>query len=569
MLRNSYKIPIQRLFFLYLLAFLVLILLGGVVVLSLSGGLRSVSDMAVLLNKEKDHLAQNVRGKFSDASAQAVSLSRTLSASLERRLGEHNLSMLDLSGRPEVLADILGGEVNRLLFALEKTKCSGVFVVLNATVNMGVENADSSRAGIYIRNIDKGFMDRTANQLFLRGPSQIAIAEGFTLQTRWALEFDVRNQPFWKIPLRAREDLTHLPLSRLYYWYFTDNFPGLSENTAVCSVPLLDSEGRFLGVAGFETGNRRFALENPPAASNTPNVTGLFFSFSSPDEKKFHPGKALFAGNAALGCSLTRQHEVTLGSGIHGLDVFRYEGGDFCVGLWSEMTLYPDDSPFAANRFATAIVVPRKDFEAIVSASRLRLVLIITVLLCAGVALSLFLSDRYEKPFKELINALRSGDMSAKSNIQEIDDLIEFMHSRLNETRAAGNGIRETAEDAEIDDDFEENMEKIPEAATEALLDSFITNTKKLSRAEADVFNLYLEGHTAQEIAEIMTLSINTIKSHNKRIFAKLNVSSRKELLNWLAVLTASGRSLDDSQQKQFDKIRNIVKDIKDTTTEF
>ena len=29
-------------------------------------------------------------------------------------------------------------------------------------------------------------------------------------------------------------------------------------------------------------------------------------------------------------------------------------------------------------------------------------------------------------------------------------------------------------------------------------------------------------------------------------------------------VLTASGRSLDDTRQKQFDKIRNIVKNIKD-----
>ena len=60
-------------------------------------------------------------------------------------------------------------------------------------------------------------------------------------------------------------------------------------------------------------------------------------------------------------------------------------------------------------------------------------------------------------------------------------------------------------------------------------------------------FNLYFEGYTAQEIASMLSVSINTIKTHNGHIFAKLNVSSRKELLTWVQLLTASGRLLDDS----------------------
>ena len=527
--------------------------------LSLSGELRSVSDMAVLLNKEKDHLAQNVRGKFSDTSAQAVSLSRTLSASLERRLEEHNISISDLSGKPEVLADILGGEVNRLLFALEKTKCSGVFVVLNATVNPNIKNTAASRAGLYIRNIDQGFMDRAANQLFLRGPTQIAIDEGFSLQTRWTLEFDVRDQPFWEAPLKVHEENPALPLSRLYYWYFTDKFPGLSENTAVCSAPLLDSEGRFLGVTGFETGARKFALDNQLDTYDTPNAAGFFFSFSSPDDKRFHPGKALFTGNTVMGRNVSRRHEIAVEGSFHGLEVFRHEKDDVYVGLLKEMTLYPDDSPFAEARFAAAIIVPKKDFEGIVFTSRLRMTLVLAVLLCAGIALSLFLSGRLKKPFKEVLENLKSGDMSANTNIQEIDDLIEFMRSQLDETRAVGIGFHETAEN------HEEITEEKLKGSAGNLLDTFIENTKNLTRAEANVFNLYLEGHTAQEIAVALNVSLSTIKTHNRRIYSKLNVSSMKELLTWMQVLTASGRTLNDSKQKQFDKIRNIVKNIKDT----
>jgi hypothetical protein len=268
-----------------------------------------------------------------ETSAQVVSLSRELSAGLERSLGEEHLSISDLSGQPEAVAEILSGEINRLLFSLEKTKSDGVFIALDATVNPGVENAANSRAGLYIRNIDRGFMNRYADLLFLRGPSQIALTEGFTLQVRWMPEFDVRDQPFWERPFQAGEENPSLPLSRLYYWYLSDNFPGLSENTAVCSAPLLDSEGRFLGVCGFETGARSFARNNPLYTNNTPNATGFLFAFSSPDEKRFHPGKALFTGNTVLGRELSMRQELVVDENYRGLEVFRHEGNGAYVGL--------------------------------------------------------------------------------------------------------------------------------------------------------------------------------------------------------------------------------------------
>lgn len=550
---NAHGMPIRRLFFLHMLLFLVLILLGVVAAFSLPGGLRSTGDTVILLRKEKDHLAQNTQKRVGEISAQAVSLSKELSASLQRRLDEHRLSMSDLSGRPDVLVKVLDGEINRLLFSLEKIKSSGVFIVLDATVNPDIEGAATSRAGLYIRNIDQGFMDRNADQLFLRGPTQIAIAEGFTLQSRWALEFDVQGQPFWERMRDVREENPALPLSRLYYWYFSGDFPGLSENTAVCSAPLLDEEGGFLGVCGFEVGARRFARDNAIDTHSIPNPTGLFFAFSGQGDKSFYPGRALVTGNAPQGGE-SASRQMTIGEAFHGLEIFRC-AGNTCAGLWSDIQLYPADSPFAGQRFAAAVVVPKRDFDGIVSASRLRLILIGAILLCVGVALSLYLSDRCEKPFKELLQALKSGDMSAKSHIHEIDDLLEFMRSQLDDPHAAGSGARGTA-----DGGGSAGMD--PDDSTEDLLESFIENTKKLSRAEADVFNLYLEGHTAKEIAGILTLSINTIKTHNRRIFAKLNVSSRKELLAWVQVLSASGRSLDAPRQKQFEKIRSAIKSV-------
>ncbi|HBR09225.1 MAG TPA: LuxR family transcriptional regulator, partial [Clostridiales bacterium] len=65
----------------------------------------------------------------------------------------------------------------------------------------------------------------------------------------------------------------------------------------------------------------------------------------------------------------------------------------------------------------------------------------------------------------------------------------------------------------------------------------FIKNIKSLSTAEKSVFDLYVQGHTAKEIAGILCLSINTIKTHNRRIYMKLNVTSRKELMVYIQMM--------------------------------
>ena len=76
------------------------------------------------------------------------------------------------------------------------------------------------------------------------------------------------------------------------------------------------------------------------------------------------------------------------------------------------------------------------------------------------------------------------------------------------------------------------------------VLYGFLENTKTLSPAERSVFDLYVQGYNAKEIAEILYLSINTIKTHNRRIYMKLDVSFRKELLLYVEMLKEAGKEL-------------------------
>jgi DNA-binding CsgD family transcriptional regulator/transcriptional regulator with XRE-family HTH domain len=55
--------------------------------------------------------------------------------------------------------------------------------------------------------------------------------------------------------------------------------------------------------------------------------------------------------------------------------------------------------------------------------------------------------------------------------------------------------------------------------------------TRTLTEAERKVCELYLRGYRAKDAAEALGLSLNTVKTHSRRIYKKLGVKSRKELM--------------------------------------
>ncbi|MBR5515440.1 MAG: hypothetical protein IKU52_04480 [Clostridia bacterium] len=52
-----------------------------------------------------------------------------------------------------------------------------------------------------------------------------------------------------------------------------------------------------------------------------------------------------------------------------------------------------------------------------------------------------------------------------------------------------------------------------------------------LTPTETNIYHLYIEGRSTKEVLEILNIKENTLKYHNKNIYSKLGVSSRKELL--------------------------------------
>ena len=66
---------------------------------------------------------------------------------------------------------------------------------------------------------------------------------------------------------------------------------------------------------------------------------------------------------------------------------------------------------------------------------------------------------------------------------------------------------------------------------TEASRKYLLEQLPRLTYTERLIYDLYLQGKSTKEVLQEMNIKENTLKYHNKNIYSKLGVSSRKELL--------------------------------------
>ena len=71
----------------------------------------------------------------------------------------------------------------------------------------------------------------------------------------------------------------------------------------------------------------------------------------------------------------------------------------------------------------------------------------------------------------------------------------------------------------------------------------FEAQVKKLTPTERKIFDFYLSEKTTKEIMQALQITQNTLKYHNKNIYGKFGVSSRKQLLAITAELEQSNKT--------------------------
>jgi DNA-binding CsgD family transcriptional regulator len=70
----------------------------------------------------------------------------------------------------------------------------------------------------------------------------------------------------------------------------------------------------------------------------------------------------------------------------------------------------------------------------------------------------------------------------------------------------------------------------------------FAEKVKTLSAAERRILNYYIAGHEMAELPELVFISINTVKKHNRSIYQKLEIASRDELMLYIELFRCCDR---------------------------
>ncbi len=75
-------------------------------------------------------------------------------------------------------------------------------------------------------------------------------------------------------------------------------------------------------------------------------------------------------------------------------------------------------------------------------------------------------------------------------------------------------------------------------SATTVLIKDYLRQTKKepydrLTDREREVFKLVADGHTSQEIADMLFISVKTVLGHRTKIMEKLDIHNRTELIKY------------------------------------
>ncbi len=485
--------------------FIMLLLTG-----TFTAGLREVESF---YTNELKRIAASVEKEYGHVSASAVSLSASLSQSMERFLSEKGLGAADLPEDPELLEELLDREFDRLLFSLEKTGVSGVFVVLDETVNRQAEAAESSRSGLFLKNMEPNIVSSAPPTVtILRGFPDIARDRGYSLHAQWDMEFEIHSPPHFFLPLETAKGKA-LPLSRLYYWSGAMTLPNTSEDSMLCIVPLIDSNGNVFGVCGYEVSAMLFKLRFIPDSSAYHRI----FCLLAPMEGSvLQAGNALFSGNYnAFGVTKNIKPLIIKGSS-RTLISYKQQDGISLVGLHKKIRLYPEYSAFSKDHFAVGILMPQEDLYQLLLSLNTRLIVLCALVLLAGIGVSVYIGNKYISPIMEGLNAIGSQDINSitRTNITEIDEIIEQIKARR-------------ADRTSLPDD---------------IFTDFIRRVKTLTPTEKVIFMYYLEGKSTGEILELMYISANTLKTHNNHIYAKLNISSRNELLLYTQLMEKSGR---------------------------
>ncbi len=417
---------------------------------------------------------------------------------------------------------------------LLKADASGAFIILDATVNTGEANADKSRTGLYFQ---RSTLDRTDETLLLfRGSAGLGRENGVMPHRKWRLEFRTELVP----EIKDFFDEKNLERKSMLTGIFA--LSGTSEKAIAFLTPLCGADNSFYGICGFEISNNYFK----DYFAQPTGLDQLTCIFSETTENGVIDCDNIFWAGVLGGYSLKPSGTLTPKKLKRNLTGFSGET-DF-VAVEKQVTICDE-------RYTLAVMQPKSEFDKTVAVNVTKIVLVCFLLVFTAVVLCVVFSRKFVAPvIKNLEKIRRQEHAEAISDISEIDDLFVYLVEQdklrdleTDKLKRRNDELAIVTENqtAEIDKRQAE-IERLAYSRKNEIdpddYEAFKIGLKELTRTERTVFDLYLQGKTAKEIADALNIRESTLKFHNHNILEKLGVSSRKQMLRYATLLKQETR---------------------------
>ncbi len=536
--RNKKGTTLHRRLLLFFVMISVCLILAFALILSLFG-ITGNNGKAVEnhIDTELSIISEMINDDFGRISLGGITIAEDLADRSEDFFEEKGISADKISHNPDLLEPLLAEYMQTLITTVNNRYCGGAFVMLDATIT---QNAETARAGVFIKKTQPTATDTVGVQLhYLRGPAQLARDHEIMLLGQWKMEFDITDQEFFADVVETAREHPELPISRLYYWSGRVILKGNSESGFLFCVPLRASDGTVFGICGIEVSDRLFKSLYTPEGGDFDNI----FTVMAPGcENGLCSSNGLIAGNYYL--TGTQWNDDMCVSDTH--DGFIHYSGDIgdYAGKTQDLKLYPSGSPYESDEWTVSVLMPKEVLHNAVNGNQEYFTYTVVALLIIAILVSIFFSRHYLKPVNKALDSLKSDYPDGRDHTPfvEIQDLFDFLEARDREHEEE---VRRLNEEKNASDEHSERVqnhithlteERLPQVSEEEF-ELFLQCLCLLTPKEREIFDLYLEGKKAKEIMEFACINQNTLKYHNKNIYSKLGVSSRKQLLEYAVLM--------------------------------
>ena len=527
------------------------------------------------MDYELDAHTNDIKRQMDSLAAHNTDLSQQLANEIEQTMYMFGLGtdFAKLNDNPQVLSAIQERSYNVLTSKMQQSPCSGVLYLVDASIN--TKTPTKTYNGMFLKYTNIHSENTLFNEICMfRGSPELARQKNISLYSTWQLELDTNAFP------QTTQLLQEEPDSPGFLLTDVARLRESWERSRLFVMPIISSSGKAIGLCGFEVSSVYFQQRTRNADyKGYPLITAIL------DKKN----DTQYAGQLS---SSAWQSDALLTFSKDKDYVYFTSGSNSFIGKMQSLDI-------SDTEHQIAVLLPRESYDALLAQARWRLALLLSFLLVLSIGSCYFLSKKYVEPIISDLQQLQSNpDAAPQSNLLEINQFFDFLQSksqqqeeklrqlskernavqqqyglaatRLKDAQSRQQAIAEQYKALEeqlhaLKSEMEQARQQMAQALQEkeqaqqqfnfaqTALDKvvakklqiidhdsykmFIDNLSTLTTKEKEIFDLYTQGLSTKDIIAQQQISENTLKYHNKNIYSKLGVKSRKELLQYIELM--------------------------------